>query len=153
MTTVVDANKLDVPPSYNSDVDTAGALLDVSLWENDEATEPAEEAAAARGDDDDDNNDSTVDTEIVDVNVDVDAAVALSVGKVNCLEKDVVELLDEGAKVKGGFPGPFPIAGTEPICLPGARLVEPTSVDEIDGEMVANEEAVESEDAEADIMG
>ncbi|KAI9881177.1 MAG: hypothetical protein M1830_007155 [Pleopsidium flavum] len=147
-TTVVDANKLDEPSSDDNNDDTAVAPLNVPLSGTDGATELKEEAAAAKGDDDDDDEDEdgpTVVVAITDVNVAVDAAVALSVGKVNCLEKDIVELLDEGAKVKGGFPGPLPIAGTEPTCLPAVWVVEPTSV--------VNEEIAECEDAEADVMG
>lgn len=61
----------------------------------------------------------TVAVAITDVTVEAGTIVAVSVdNKLNRLEKDVVEVPDKEARSKGGFPGEFGTAGTEPICLP-----------------------------------
>jgi hypothetical protein len=62
---------------------------------------------------------NTVAVAITDVTVEAGAIMAVSVdNKLNRLEKDVVEVPDKEARSKGGFPGEFGTAATEPICLP-----------------------------------
>jgi len=61
----------------------------------------------------------TVAVAITDIKVEAGAMVAVSVdNRLNRLEKDVVEVPDKEARSKGGFPGEFGTAATEPICLP-----------------------------------
>lgn len=62
---------------------------------------------------------------------------AVSVGnKLNCLENDVVEVLDKEPRSNGGFPGAFGTAATEPICLPVGELEGLVSVAVGDDETV-----------------
>jgi len=84
---------------------------------------------------------NTVAVAITDVNVETGAVLAVSVpNRLNCLEKDMVEVLDKEARSNGGFPGEFGTAGTEPICLPVGELEVLLSVAEGNVEIVRSEE-------------
>lgn len=135
---------------YGTEV-AAVALLKLSLVK---VTELKEEVTDLRDEDDSEDDGRTMLADTVVVMVDDDAAVEFAGDKVNSLEKDVVEIFDEGIRrVNGGFPGPFPIAPTEPICVPCVELVELSDLDRLDDDIVGIKVPDMSEDAEADIVG
>ena len=146
MAAVVEGNELEVGPA-NPEVkedDSAIALLDSETREAVEVRKLGEDVAVAEGDDEVDVAGKTVVVAITDVSVDIGTALAVSVGnKLNCLEKDVVEVLDKEARSSGGAPGAFGTAATEPICLPVGEPEGPVSVAEDKVETVRFKERAE----------